>query len=112
MVDQNRVEGFARDVGGKVQDAVGGLMGNSSTQARGKSQSSRGNGTEPIGPSCGPGQRLRHGSANRRTARRYRSGGDARPSAMSALALGADMTAGALDRSCLLDGDHYVRKYL
>jgi uncharacterized protein YjbJ (UPF0337 family) len=36
MVDQNRVEGFARDVGGKVQDAVGGLMGDSSTQARGK----------------------------------------------------------------------------
>ena len=36
MVDENRVEGFAKNMGGKVQDAVGGLTGDSSTQARGK----------------------------------------------------------------------------
>jgi uncharacterized protein YjbJ (UPF0337 family) len=36
MVDENRTEGTLRNVGGKVQDAVGGLTGDSSTQARGK----------------------------------------------------------------------------
>jgi uncharacterized protein YjbJ (UPF0337 family) len=36
MVDENRIEGAARDFGGKVQDAVGGLTGDSETQARGK----------------------------------------------------------------------------
>jgi uncharacterized protein YjbJ (UPF0337 family) len=35
-MDENRFEGMARDVGGKVQDAVSGLTGDASTQARGK----------------------------------------------------------------------------
>ena len=35
-MDDNRVEGAARDIGGKVQDAVGGLAGDASTQVRGK----------------------------------------------------------------------------
>jgi uncharacterized protein YjbJ (UPF0337 family) len=36
MVDENEFEGAARDLGGKVQDAVGGLTGDASTQAKGK----------------------------------------------------------------------------
>ncbi len=42
MVDENRAEGFVRDVGGKVQDAVGGLTGDTSTQARGKANQAAG----------------------------------------------------------------------
>ena len=36
MVDQNRVEGFARNVGGKLEDAVGAVTGDAATQLRGK----------------------------------------------------------------------------
>ena len=36
MVDENRAEGAIRNVGGKVQDAVGSLTGDTPTQARGK----------------------------------------------------------------------------
>ncbi len=36
MVEENEFEGTARDLGGKVQDAVGGLTGDSETQAKGK----------------------------------------------------------------------------
>ncbi len=36
MVDENRIEGAARNVGGKLQDAVGGLTGDTATQVRGK----------------------------------------------------------------------------
>jgi uncharacterized protein YjbJ (UPF0337 family) len=36
MVDENEVEGVARDFGGKIQDAVGGLTGDASIQAKGK----------------------------------------------------------------------------
>jgi uncharacterized protein YjbJ (UPF0337 family) len=35
-VDENRIEGAARDLGGKVQDAVGGLTDDAATQSRGK----------------------------------------------------------------------------
>jgi uncharacterized protein YjbJ (UPF0337 family) len=35
-MDENRIEGSARDIGGKLQDAVGGLTGDTSTQVRGK----------------------------------------------------------------------------
>jgi uncharacterized protein YjbJ (UPF0337 family) len=35
-MDENRFEGAARDVGGKIQDAVGGLTGDAKTQGRGK----------------------------------------------------------------------------
>ena len=36
MVDENRVEGTVKNLGGKVQNVVGGLTGDISTQARGK----------------------------------------------------------------------------
>jgi uncharacterized protein YjbJ (UPF0337 family) len=36
MVDENTFEGTARDLGGKVEDAVGGLTGDMGTQAQGK----------------------------------------------------------------------------
>jgi uncharacterized protein YjbJ (UPF0337 family) len=42
MVDENRIEGAARDFGGKVQDAVGGLIGDADTQARGKANQAAG----------------------------------------------------------------------
>ena len=42
MVDENRAEGTLRDLGGKVQDAFGGLTGDTSTQARGKANQATG----------------------------------------------------------------------
>jgi uncharacterized protein YjbJ (UPF0337 family) len=36
MVDENEIEGGIREIGGRVQDAVGGLTGDASTQAAGK----------------------------------------------------------------------------
>jgi uncharacterized protein YjbJ (UPF0337 family) len=36
MVDENRVEGTARNIGGKIQDAVGTVTGDAATQARGQ----------------------------------------------------------------------------
>jgi uncharacterized protein YjbJ (UPF0337 family) len=35
-MNSDRIEGMARDVSGKVQDAAGGLMGDTATQLRGK----------------------------------------------------------------------------
>jgi uncharacterized protein YjbJ (UPF0337 family) len=35
-MDQNRIEGAATNIGGKVKDAVGGLVGDTKTQAEGK----------------------------------------------------------------------------
>ena len=35
-MDKNQIEGAAQDVGGKLQDAVGGLTGDTATQLRGK----------------------------------------------------------------------------
>jgi uncharacterized protein YjbJ (UPF0337 family) len=35
-MDTNKFEGSARDIGGKLQDAAGGLTGDAATQARGK----------------------------------------------------------------------------
>ena len=49
MVDENRVEGFARDVGGKLQDAVGGLTGDTSTQAKGKANQAAGQAQNMFG---------------------------------------------------------------
>ncbi len=42
MVDENRAEGTLRDLGGKVQDAVGGLTGDTATQAHGKANQAAG----------------------------------------------------------------------
>ena len=36
MVDENRVEGTIKSATGKVQDAAGGLFGDTDTQAQGK----------------------------------------------------------------------------
>ena len=36
MVNENRIEGAARNFGGKIEDAVGGLTGDTETQLRGK----------------------------------------------------------------------------
>jgi uncharacterized protein YjbJ (UPF0337 family) len=35
-MDENEIEGTIREVGGKVEDAVGGLTGDTKTQAEGK----------------------------------------------------------------------------
>ena len=49
MVDENRVEGFAKNLGGKVQDTVGGLTGDTSTQARGKANQAVGQAQDTYG---------------------------------------------------------------
>jgi uncharacterized protein YjbJ (UPF0337 family) len=41
-MDENRFEGAAREVGGKIEDAVGGLTGDAQTQARGKANQAAG----------------------------------------------------------------------
>ncbi len=49
MVDENRFEGAARNIGGKMQDAVGGLTGDTSTQARGKANQVAGSAQNALG---------------------------------------------------------------
>ena len=49
MVDSNRPEGTLRNLGGKVQDAVGGLTGDSATQARGKVNEAAGSAQDMYG---------------------------------------------------------------
>ena len=49
MVDENRLEGAARNIGGKLQDAVGGLTGDTSTQARGKANQAAGQAQDMYG---------------------------------------------------------------
>ena len=41
-MDENRVEGAATNLGGKVKDAVGSLVGDSKTQAEGKADQVQG----------------------------------------------------------------------
>ncbi len=48
-MDENRIEGTAKDIGGKVQDAVGGLTGDTSTQARGKANQAAGQAQDVYG---------------------------------------------------------------
>lgn len=48
-MDENRIEGSARDIGGKLQDAVGGLTGDTSTQARGKANQAAGQAQDTYG---------------------------------------------------------------
>jgi uncharacterized protein YjbJ (UPF0337 family) len=36
MVDENEIKGAAREFGGRMQDALGGLAGDTKTQAEGK----------------------------------------------------------------------------
>lgn len=49
MVDENRIEGAARNMGGKLQDAVGGLTGDTGTQARGKANQAAGTAQNALG---------------------------------------------------------------
>jgi uncharacterized protein YjbJ (UPF0337 family) len=41
-MDENRFEGGVKDIAGKVEDAVGGLTGDTETQARGKARQAEG----------------------------------------------------------------------
>jgi len=49
MVDENEVEGTVRDLGGKVQDAVGGLTGDTETQVQGKWNQAAGKAQKTFG---------------------------------------------------------------
>lgn len=49
MVDENEFEGAARNIGGKIQDAVGGLTGNADIQARGKFNQAAGKAQQTFG---------------------------------------------------------------
>ena len=49
MVNEDRVEGAARNFGGRVQDAVGGMMGDTKTQAEGKINQAAGAAQNSIG---------------------------------------------------------------
>ena len=49
MVDENEFEGVAKDFGGKVQDAVGGLTGDPGLQAKGKWNQAAGKAQKTFG---------------------------------------------------------------
>ncbi len=49
MVDENRVEGAAKNIGGKIQDAVGGLTGDFGTQAKGRLNQAAGSAQDAFG---------------------------------------------------------------
>ena len=48
-MDENRVEGTVRNVGGKVQEQVGRLTGDAATQAKGKVNQAIGTGQDLLG---------------------------------------------------------------
>ena len=48
-MDENRIEGSARDIGGKLQNAAGGLTGDTSTQIRGKANQAAGQSQDTYG---------------------------------------------------------------
>ena len=49
MVDSNRPEGTLRNLGGKVQDAAGGLTGDAATKAKGKVNEAAGSAQDMYG---------------------------------------------------------------
>lgn len=49
MVDENEVEGTLKDIGGKVQDGIGGLTGDDELQAQGKFNQATGQAQKVIG---------------------------------------------------------------
>ena len=49
MMDENEIEGAARDLGGKVEDAVGGLTGDPETQLAGKWNQAAGKAQKTFG---------------------------------------------------------------
>ena len=57
-MDENRIEGSARDIGGKLQDAVGGLTGDTSIQARGKANQAAGQAQDTYGKLVGQLQEM------------------------------------------------------
>ncbi len=59
-MDENRFEGTAKDIGGKLQDAVGGLTGDTSTQARGKANQAAGQMQDTYGKVVDQLQDLTH----------------------------------------------------
>ncbi len=59
-MDENRIEGSARDIGGKLQDAVGGLTGDTSTQARGKANQATGQAQDAYGKVIDQLQEMTH----------------------------------------------------
>jgi uncharacterized protein YjbJ (UPF0337 family) len=48
-MNSDRIEGAARDVGGKIEDAAGGLMGDATTQIRGKADQVAGKAQQAYG---------------------------------------------------------------
>jgi uncharacterized protein YjbJ (UPF0337 family) len=48
-MDENRVEGTAREFGGKIQDAVGAITGDAATQARGQVNRAAGRAQDAYG---------------------------------------------------------------
>ena len=59
-MDENRIEGTAKDVGGKLQNAVGGLTGDTSTQARGTANQAAGQMQDTYGKVVDQLQDLTH----------------------------------------------------
>lgn len=49
MVDENRIEGAAKNLGGKLQDTVGGITGDSETQVRGQANQVAGTAQNAFG---------------------------------------------------------------
>lgn len=49
MIDENELEGGAQELGGKVQDAIGGLTGDTKTQAEGKWNKTAGHAQKTLG---------------------------------------------------------------
>jgi uncharacterized protein YjbJ (UPF0337 family) len=49
MVDENRVEGSAKNIGGKIKEGFGKLTGDSKTQAEGKMDQTEGKVQNTVG---------------------------------------------------------------
>jgi len=49
MVDENRVEGSAKNIGGKIKEGFGKLTGDSKTQAEGKADQAEGKLQNAVG---------------------------------------------------------------
>lgn len=49
MVDENRIEGSVKNLGGKLQDVVGGVTGDAEIQARGKANQAAGSAQNAFG---------------------------------------------------------------
>ena len=59
-MDENRVSGTARNIGGKIEEGVGALTGNTKTQIQGKLAIGKRRCTEPIRASSRHAARERH----------------------------------------------------